>query len=241
MTGGKRVSVCLVAYNGEKYISEQISSILTQLTNNDELIISDDGSTDLTFKIISEYEKDERVRVVKGPGKGVIANVSSALRYAGGKYIFLSDQDDIWEPGKVEKVLGEFTRTNASLVIHDAVLVDSDNSKIIAPSFFEIKKCRSGFIRNIIKNSYIGCCMAFRREMLDKILPIPTDIKMHDQWIGLVCEKKSDGFGKPVFLKDKLIRYRRHEGNQTDLTHDPLLKMIRFRLILFFRLIQRGI
>ena len=74
----KRISVCLCSYNGEKYITEQIRSILKQLTADDELIISDDGSTDSTPTIISEFEKnDERVRVVPGPGKGIISNINS--------------------------------------------------------------------------------------------------------------------------------------------------------------------
>ena len=236
----KRISVCLCSYNGEKFITEQIRSILKQLTADDELIISDDGSTDSTPSIISEFEKnDERVRVVPGPGKGIISNINSVLKLAGGRFIFLADQDDLWEDGKVEKVLGEFLRSDASLVVHDAVLVDSDNKKVLAPSFFALKKCRPGFARNIIKNSYIGCCMAFRREFLKVILPIPTDIKMHDQWIGLVLEKKHGQFLKPVFMKDKLVRYRRHEGNQTGLSHDPVLKMIRYRVRLLKRLAQR--
>jgi len=236
----KRISVCLCSYNGEKYISEQIRSILRQLTADDELIISDDGSDDGTARIINEFEKnDERVRVVPGPGKGIIANINSVLRLAGGKFIFLADQDDLWEDGKVEKVLGEFLRSDASLVVHDAVLVDSENKKVLAPSFFALKNCHQGFWKNIVKNSYIGCCMAFRREFLKDILPIPANIKMHDQWIGLVLEKKHGEYKKPVFMKDKLVRYRRHDGNQTGLSHDPVLKMVRYRIRLIKNLAKR--
>ncbi len=242
MSRYKRISVCLCSYNGERYILEQIRSVLKQLSADDELVISDDGSTDGTVEIIREFEKiDERVRVVSGPGKGIISNINFVLKQANGRFIFLADQDDIWEEGKVEKVLGKFLHSDASLVVHDATLVDADNGKVVAPSFFAIKKCRRGFVRNIIRNGYIGCCMAFRREFLKTILPIPTDIRMHDQWIGLVLEKKHGQYGVPVFMKEKLVRYRRHDGNQTSMSHDPLPKMIYYRIILIRRLIQRKI
>ncbi len=245
---GKRISVVMPTYNGERFIELQISSILSQLGKNDELIISDDGSTDGTIRLIGNFKKmDSRVRVLRGPGRGVIANVSNALAAAEGKYIFLADQDDYWEPGKVKKMLTAFAKTHAPLIVHDATVVTANGSGIIAPSFFATKNCHAGYLRNIIRNSYIGCCMAFRREILKYALPIPEDIKMHDQWIGMVAEalaKGKAGAGKcrkPVFFASKLIKYRRHSANVSSMKHDPALKMILYRLRLIINLRSRGL
>ena len=106
MVEEKRISVAMVSYNGEKYIRQQLDSILTQLIPQDEIIISDDGSTDRTKEIIEEYQKrDSRIRLIEGPGRGVKKNVEHVLKQCRGEIIFLADQDDIWKPEKVKKVL----------------------------------------------------------------------------------------------------------------------------------------
>ena len=102
----KRASVALASYNGEKYIEEQISSILKCLDTTDELIISDDGSTDKTLNIIKQFtDNDNRVKCIKGPCCGVVKNFENAISHCGGDFIFLSDQDDIWHSNKIEKIL----------------------------------------------------------------------------------------------------------------------------------------
>lgn len=95
------ISVCIATYNGEKYIGEQIASILKQLNANDEVIISDDGSTDATLSIIKTFQ-DPRIRVIPGPQKhSPTQNFENVLHHAQGDYIFLSDQDDVWKTNKV--------------------------------------------------------------------------------------------------------------------------------------------
>ncbi len=98
------ISVAMATYNGEKYIKEQLESILLQLENQDEVIVSDDGSTDHTLKII-ESLNDQRIKILKGPRNGVKQNFAHALSFCKGKYIFLSDQDDIWLENKVKHLL----------------------------------------------------------------------------------------------------------------------------------------
>lgn len=232
-----RVSVAMATYNGEKYIKQQIDSILKNLDNNDELIISDDGSTDNTLKIIKQYKKnDDRIKLFNGPGLGVKQNFANAIDKCSGEYIFLSDQDDYWIDNKVEKVLDVFKKNNPLLVQHDCSIVNVNDSKIIEQSYFKFRKCGPGVIKNMYKTTYIGCCMAFNKKIKDKILPIPDDIDMHDQWIGLI----SDHFQKSYFLKEKLIEYRRHEGNVSDCFHHySIPKMIKNRFILLYRYIQR--
>ncbi len=231
-----RCSVAMATYNGEKYIKEQIESILNNMTENDELIISDDGSTDNTIQIIKKYQsQDERIKLIEGPKKGVKQNFANAIENTKGKYIFLSDQDDIWMEDKMNKILKKF-KDGYTVITHDANVINENKEKIIN-SFFEYRKSGKGIIKNIWKNTYIGCCMAFDSNIKKYILPIPNNIEMHDQWIGIIGEIK----GKSYFLKDKLINYRRHEDNVSQMKHYGLFKMIKNRFILIVELIKKEV
>lgn len=230
-----RVSVAMATYNGEKYIKEQLDSILMNLSNNDEIIISDDGSTDTTINIIKSY-KDERIKILEGPKKGVKKNFENAIKNTSGAYIFLADQDDIWEKNKVETILDEFYKnTDITLIVHDAKVFNSKDNKIIYESFFKYRKSKKGIVKNWLKNSYIGCCMAFKRDLKKVILPIPNNIEMHDQWIGIINE--IDG-GKTKFLSQNLLMYRRHSKNVSDMKCHPIRIMLKNRLNLIKELIK---
>lgn len=221
------ISVAMATYNGERFIKEQITSILKNLKENDEIIISDDGSIDNTLTIIQNFS-DKRIKIIKGPKKGVKQNFANAIANCSGKYIFLSDQDDIWLENKVSKVLEVLEERQCTGIVHDCIVVNEDTTQNLMDSFFEHRKSKSGIIRNIYKNRYLGCCMAFSKDMAKSILPIPETIEMHDQWIGLLCEK----YGSVYFMKEKLIKYRRHYGNVSAMHHYPLLKMIQNRVSL---------
>lgn len=204
------ISVVLAAYKGEKYICAQIGSILGQLGENDELIVSDDFPKGKTKDAVFErFGDDSRIVYLEGPSKGVIENFEFAISRARGEYIFLCDQDDVWLDGKVQTVVKKL-ENGADLVLHNALIVDGKLHKT-GETAFEINRTKKGFIRNIIKNSYQGCCMAFRSELKKYILPFPKKIPMHDQWIGLIAEKH----GNVVFIDEPLILYRRHGGNVT--------------------------
>lgn len=229
------ISVCVATYNGEKYIREQLDSILNNIGQSDELIISDDGSSDKTYDIAQEYAcKHLNCKCIKGPGKGVIKNFEYALLHASGDIIFLADQDDIWENDKVERIVPQFNNPNVLVVVHDATIVDG-NGKKIQDSFFKIRGSRAGLLKNLIKNSYIGCCMAIRRELLNDALPFPNDIEMHDWWLGLISECKRGA----VFVDEKLIKYRRHENNVSPMRHYPWPKMVKNRFVLVKELGRR--
>lgn len=229
------ISVVMTTYNGEKYLGEQIKSVLLNLSEEDELIISDDGSKDHTREILRQYrEKDKRIRLYKGPQKGINANFEFALKKAKGDFIFICDQDDIWEKNKREVVLKAFSENSYMVLVHDCRVID-DNEDEIIPSFMEYRSSGSGALKNIMKNSYIGCCMAFRKELLDLIFPIPRNIEMYDQWIGVLA----DVYGGSFFLKEKLIRYRRHGENASSMQHYPLPKMIRNRTVFIGALLKR--
>lgn len=231
-----KISVCMATYNGEVYIQQQLESILQQLTANDEVIISDDGSTDSTLKIIQEYKKRySRIYLNKNPkNKSLIKNFENAIQQSSGDIIFLSDQDDIWTHDKVRKIMDIFINNpQISLIITDASIIDN-NGQCVADSFFKLRgKFSSGVVKNILKNKYHGCVMAFKKEILQYCLPFPNKIPMHDMWIGIV----NDIYGKTYYLDEPLVKYRRHEKNVTTGKSSAVYKMIKWRLNLIIALL----
>lgn len=205
-----KISVALAAYKGEDFIEEQLSSILTQLKPHDEVIVSDDFPQGKTKEIVMKFaENDTRIKYIEGPGKGLIMNFENAIKHCTGDFIFLADQDDVWLPDKVEAVT-EKLASGADLVLHNAMVTDGKLT-VRDTSFFNSHGTKTGYFNNLIKNSYMGCCMAFRKELCEKILPFPENLPMHDQWIGLVAEKT----GKVSLIEKPLILYRRHGSNMT--------------------------
>jgi len=198
------VSVCLASYNGEKFIREQILSILHQLNFDDELIISDDSSTDHTVEIIKSID-DSRVKLLAiNQFRDPIKNFQNALNHAKGEVIFLSDQDDVWLTDKYSDTLQLLK--SYDLIVSDSIIVD-EQLNTLHPSFFKYFKSGKGLIKNVVKSSYYGSCMAFKKVILDAALPFPDTKEIgHDLWIGLVAEMT----GKVFFYSKPLILYRRH-------------------------------
>lgn len=229
------ISVALAAYKGEKYIEQQLRSILDQLGKEDEIIVSDDEPGGMTETIVRRImAEDDRVIFVEGKGKGVVSNFINAIRYCKGDKIFLCDQDDVWLPEKVRRVMEAFDE-GASLVLHNAYVTD-ENLNITDYSFFEQRGSQKGVLKNILKNSYMGCCMAFDRKLLKKIMPIPKYVPMHDQWIGIIGEI----FGKVEFIDTPLIYYRVHGNNVTaGRKANSFAKKLRWRQYITRRLISR--
>jgi len=235
----QKVSVCLASYNGEKFIKEQLTSILKQLSSEDEIIVSDDGSTDNTIGIVKSFE-DPRIKIYHNEGeKGYTRNFENALRLSTGDVIFLSDQDDVWIEGKVKSVLKELE--NNTLVVTDAEVVDGE-LKTIYKSHFEHSGVKPGFWNNFIKTRYIGACMAFRRELLSKAMPFPKNRELcaHDYWLVLVAEF----YYKVSLVKVPFLKYRRHGGNASGggvaKSSNSSSKKIIVRSYCFFKLLGRA-
>jgi glycosyltransferase involved in cell wall biosynthesis len=183
----------------------QLRSILPQLNHDDEVIISDDHSTDDTLTILRSYN-DPRITILENSSRrGVLKNFERSLSYSKGEVIFLCDQDDVWLPSKVTTMLTHLKHHD--VVISDCLIVD--DALRDGESFFAKNGSGKGFIRNMIKNSYVGCCMGFRRKVLERALPFPTDVLMHDLWIGMIGELYFD----VKFIPDVLILHRRHLNN----------------------------
>jgi len=222
-----KISVALAYYNGEKYIEDQIASILPQLAAEDEVVISVDAANPASRKILKSLsESDERIRVIRGPGKGVVRNFERAIRACVGDVIFLSDQDDVWADNKVERVIKEFEDPEVMAVLHDARLMDGQGTFLDEKSMFSFRRTDTGAVHNIVRNGYVGCCMAFRRKLVGIICPIPGEMYMHDFWIGMAAEMA----GKVVLIKEPLLYYRRHGFNVTELRHGNLGFMLRKRI-----------
>lgn len=228
------ISVCIATYNGEKYIKEQIDSILSQTILPDEIIISDDNSTDNTIEIIKSFN-NPMIKIFKNNNKGIIKNFENALVNSTGDYIFLCDQDDIWSNNKIEKIKEKLKEYD--LVVHNAEIKYS-NSQKDKNDLFNVYKSKKGIIKNLYRNSYIGCCMAFNRKILKNSLPFSKKICMHDVWIGLVAEIS----GKVYFEKDILMLYRRHGENASltcEKSKNNLYCKLKIRLNLLKEIIKK--
>jgi glycosyltransferase involved in cell wall biosynthesis len=212
------ISVCIPTFNGALHIGEQLQSILSQLGPADEVIVSDDGSTDDTLGVIRRLG-DPRVRVFRhppfdnpyrGPWRTIHAvyrNVEHAMSHVSGDVIFLSDQDDVWLPGKVARVMMEL-EGGVELVLHDSTVV-ADDGKVLLRSYFDYSRPGRGWFRFVTKCFYPGSAMAFTRRVGRLSLPFPRLGLAHDQWIATV----EWTHGKRIsFIREPLMLYRRHEG-----------------------------
>ncbi len=229
------ISVCLATYNGAKYLKEQVDSILNQLSENDELVVSDDGSKDDTVSILESYH-DYRIKILKNLNNhGVVGNFENAIINSKGDIIFCADQDDVWLDDKVSCCLELLS--NNDLIVHNAILVDGDLNPI-GQDFFSLRNSRGGYWRNLYRNCFVGCCMCFKRELLKYALPFPKSILWHDMWIGIIAEKR----GKVLFSDKSLIYFRRH-GNNTSQTASKsnfsLFKKLSYRFTMFFNSLFR--
>ena len=224
------VTILLATLNGEDYLKAQLESIAAQTYENWQLVVGDDGSTDDTISIIEEFSEKhpDQVTIIKtDPPQGSAKdNFISLLRNSYGPYFMFCDQDDVWKKNKIREIERVFEDPKVMAVVHDAQIVDEKLSSLDQTTF-EWRNSGTGFWKNMKKNSYIGCCMAVRRSAMKRILPIPDDIWIHDQWIGLLSEQ----LGKVVFLEEPLIYYRRHGGNVTELTHGSITSMIKKDII----------
>jgi glycosyltransferase involved in cell wall biosynthesis len=221
--------------NGATYIEAQVDSILSQLSVNDELIVSDDHSTDATLEIVRAFD-DARIKIYSSPRSGTTQNFEFALFRSSGEFIFLADQDDVWNRNKIGKMRRYLD--NYGLVICDCSLVNGRLEEI-SGSFFETNGSGSGFLKNLVSNSYMGCCMAFRRSVLEKALPFPSGIA-HDHWIGMVAETRF----KTFFLEESLVMHRIHDSNASTsgkASNVPHMKRVSQRYQLVRNLISRSL
>lgn len=212
------VDIAMATYNGEKYISEQIDSIINQSYQDWKLYISDDGSTDDTIKIVKTFvSMDERIILINTKRQGgVIPNFNKALEHTSAEFVALSDQDDIWPVDRLEILINEISKNNKinqpQLIFTDLTLVDEDGI-VISESFYRgsgINPLENLEGYNLLwKCTIYGCTTIMNRALLDISLPIPLDAHMHDQWLSMRAYQNK-GLN---YLDSSSICYRQHEDN----------------------------
>lgn len=235
------ISVCIATYNGEKYIKEQLQSILPQLSEDDEVVVSDDNSRDKTIDVINSL-CDKRIKIYthrKEPYKFLIDksthNFTNALKYAKGDIIFLSDQDDKWIANKVNLMVNQLR--SHYMAVSDCYVTDAQLN-IINESYFGIRKRTYGIWDTFWKSPFLGSCMAFRREVLEAAFPFPKYGVGHDLWLALVSIRKFD----LVYIMRPLSYYRRHRDTVTIsglANNTTFLFKLRYRIFLLKAILTR--
>jgi glycosyltransferase involved in cell wall biosynthesis len=210
-----KISVCMAAFQGERFVAAQLRSILDQIAANDEVVVVDDCSSDETRERIRALS-DQRIQLsVHRRNQGVLTTFEDALSHATGELIFLSDQDDIWAPGKVSRILQAFESSpEVTLVVTDATLIEENGNQLGASYYQARGRFQSDVFSNLFRSKFLGCTMAFRSGLVPKILPFPRgcgDV-VHDFWIGIV---NSITAGKTLYIDERLVHYRRHPGAAT--------------------------
>lgn len=207
------ISVCMASYNGERVILRQIRSIMSQLSDTDELIIVDDGSTDSTIQKV-ESLGDSRIRIFQNKNNlGPVGSFERGLKISQGDLIFLSDQDDIWRSNKVLTAKRDFSETQCEVWTHDSVVEDANLNKIASSwNRYNHNLFTNHNFGTILKNPFTGSMMALSRKALEMALPFPSKITMHDQWIGMVAQKRK----LRIYHSDAiLMEYIRYGNNVT--------------------------
>lgn len=217
------VTILMATYNGERFIAEQIESILQQTNSNWNLIIQDDCSSDKTAAIILKYQQKypEKIRLIerKEPSGSAKYNFFSMLKFANSDYVMTSDQDDIWLPDKIQVTLNEMLRLEAvygskkSLLVHtDLKVVDCDLNEIEESLFGRQKLDKRKVKLNnlLVQNNVTGCTMLVNRALLEKVNDQPQEAIMHDWWLALIAS----AFGEIGFVNQSTVLYRQHSSNQ---------------------------
>ena len=231
------ISVVLAAYNGEKFIKDQLFSILNQSYPVDEIIVMDDKSNDHTLTCVEEVivanKTSAKISVfVNDNNLGYIRNFYEGIAKARGDYIFLSDQDDLWAVDKVKKMLEAMQTIKAEVLCSNFCLIDSEGNKlereIIVPKF--VKNAGSGvskiaFLPLLFGNVAQGCTYCFTRKIQQIYINVACENVIHDYQIMLI----GSALEKAFFINEPLIYYRLHGANQVGFSEKKNLRHIKLR------------
>lgn len=206
------VSIAVATYNGGKYLREQLDTLIGQTYPNIEIVVSDDGSKDGTLEVLEEYRNKYPNFFVhhNDAPHGIKRNFENAIKYCKGLYISLSDQDDIWMPDKIEKMVAQIG-SNA-LIYHDSLFVDSAG-KSLGHSISTRLRCYDGHDCRafLLCNTVSGHALMFHRKMIELGMPFP-DVNHHDWWMAF---RAADN-GGVKYVDEQLVHYRQHAQSQTD-------------------------
>jgi glycosyltransferase involved in cell wall biosynthesis len=232
------LSVSMITFQGAAYLKAQMDSILGQSIPVHEIIVCDDGSTDETRAILTEYAaKHPQIQLhFNVQNLGTVANMQQCLRMTTGDIIFLADQDDVWLPNKVEKTLTFFQQNpDANAVFSDAEIIDDLGKRLDGIGLWDIigfpyaKVEVSDFIRRV-DNVVTGAGLAMKRdpELVQKDIPQIQGL-LHDGWLGLYFAAEN----KLKAYPDKLFQYRNHANQQVGGTITDRKQLAAFNLALY--------
>lgn len=215
------ITVLLATYNGEKYLIEQLDSLLKQSFSDFKILIRDDGSTDSTVEIIEEYCKKypEKITAIKGEGTGsACRNFFKLVEAADDDYVMFCDQDDVWLPEKIEKTYLKMKELESDaeglpLLVHSDLFVVDEKLNVLSESFFKFQAIspeRDKLNNLLVQNNVTGCTVMINREMLKLAKETPETCIMHDWWLGILAA----AFGKSAYITEPLMLYRQHGSNQ---------------------------
>lgn len=225
----------MATYNGEKYLSKQLKSFITQTRQPDELVITDDCSTDKTMDILKEFKKNAPFDVKIFSNKinlGYTQNFNKALSLCSGDLVFLSDQDDVWFDEKLEYMVNLIKQhPTKSVFMCDAELTD----EVLAPSGIT-KQMQIKRLRGKLTGFVTGCCILVKKDFLDKVLPIPEYFRGHDNWIVNLSDALNQRY-----IDGKVLQYYRRHGSNESMTLSNKIKTITLkdRLKLFLIRLKR--
>lgn len=205
-------SVIVPVYNGERFLREQLDSIINQITTNDELIIIDDASNDNSVKIIESYTNANIIKIQNYINIGIQKTLEKGIRIAKNPIITFADQDDIWLPGKLKEIKTTFSNEKIDLFLQDGLMIDQNKQLLNLNPISWVINYGKGLFSNFIKNSFLGCCMSLRREFAIKYLRGLPYAPMHDYYFGtlILLFKRNYKISHNIsFL------FRRHSSNQT--------------------------
>lgn len=214
-----RISAGMTTYNSERFLRAQLESISAQTCLPDEVIISDDDSSDSTLDILHQWQTEVPFQVVilkNSKNIGCNANFSRVLEHCTGDVIFIADSDDLWCPNRIETCVAQFQlNPNLGLITSNADLIDANDS-------FQNMRLDEYITRMHVRefwrffypagnkiSLWTGCTMALRKSVLHAILPVPTEMACHDVWLYLLAPL----YGDVLYLNESLIRYRLHGQN----------------------------
>jgi glycosyltransferase involved in cell wall biosynthesis len=219
------VDILLPAFNGEKYLSEQIDSLLRQSYSNWRLIIRDDLSTDGTVSLINEYrDKYPDMLLVLDSQSiklGVTGSYECLMHASTARYVAFCDQDDVWHADKLllqmEKMqeLEELHGNAVPILVHTDLTVVDKQLELLGSSFWSYQHLNPAKMtrlsRMLVQNCITGCAAIVNRPLIDLALPIPEEAIMHDWWLGLIAVSE----GVVSHIKTPTVKYRQHDNNDT--------------------------
>ena len=216
------ITILLATYNGEKYLSEQINSLLNQSFKDFKILVRDDGSTDGTLDVLNRFINDYPQKITllndRTPTGSSARNFFRLLSAVDDDYVMFCDQDDFWLPQKIEKTFEkmkmlEKEHGDIPLLVHSDLSVVDAELNLINKSFFDFQKIspeRDRLNNLLVQNNVTGCTAMINRKMLMLAKDEPISCAMHDWWIALLAA----AFGKADFISEPLILYRQHGGNR---------------------------